>query len=88
MPQTLVVLPPDRGVRLITLPFVLGWDFGVSGIVDAGRVYVSGEKSNTWHRGIGGGVWFLLPARTFGLILDVVGSEGNTRVYGGTRFSY
>ena len=98
---TVAGLPPQRyagdastygtveaRVRLITLPFVLRWDFGVSGIVDAGRVYVSGEKSNTWHRGIGGGVWFLLPARTFGLILDVVGSEGNTRVYGGTRFSY
>ncbi|HEX6808350.1 MAG TPA: BamA/TamA family outer membrane protein [Gemmatimonadaceae bacterium] len=98
---TVAGLPPQRyagdastfgtleaRVRLITLPFVLRWDFGVTAIVDAGRVYVSGERSNTWHRGIGGGVWFVLPARTFGLILDVVTSEGNTRVYGGTRFSY
>ncbi|HEY7878522.1 MAG TPA: hypothetical protein VIC55_09875, partial [Gemmatimonadaceae bacterium] len=35
--------------RLVTLPFVLRWDFGVSGIVDVGRVFVSGETSRTWH---------------------------------------
>ena len=99
--STVAGLPPQRyagdastfgnleaRVRLITLPFVLRWDFGVSGIVDAGRVYVSGEQSSTWHTGIGGGVWALLPARTFGLILDVVTSEGHVTVYGGTRFAY
>jgi hemolysin activation/secretion protein len=74
--------------RLFTLPFVLRWDFGVSGIVDVGRVYLSTESSNTWHTGVGGGVWILLPSRTFGLILDVISSEGSATIYGGTRFAY
>ena len=78
----------EARARLCTLPFVLRWDFGVSGIVDVGRVYLSTETSNTWHTGIGGGVWILLPTRTFGLILDVVSSEGSATVYGGTRFAY
>ena len=78
----------EARARLFTLPFVLRWDFGVSGIVDVGRVFVSTESSNTWHTGVGGGVWILLPSRTFGLILDVVSSEGSATIYGGTRFAY
>jgi hypothetical protein len=31
---------------------------GVMGLADAGRVYVDGEASDTWHAGFGGGVWF------------------------------
>lgn len=33
-------------------------DFGVLGFADAGRVFVDGESSDTWHGSWGGGTWF------------------------------
>jgi hypothetical protein len=30
---------------------------GVLGFADAGRVWLEGESSDTWHTGVGGGVW-------------------------------
>ena len=63
-------------------------DFGVFGLADAGRVYVSGERSDEWHTGVGGGVWFSFyrPANTFSLA--VAKAEGRTRLYfqGGLSF--
>ena len=74
--------------RISRLPFVLRWDLGVSGIVDVGRVFVTGESSNTWHSGVGGGVWAMLPERSFGGTLTVMFSEGSLAAYVGTRFTY
>ena len=45
---------PVATVNLLLLRGV----FGVSGLVDTGRVYLGGESSDTWHVGTGGGVWF------------------------------
>ncbi len=33
---------------------------GLLGFFDQGRVWVDGERSKTWHRGYGGGLWFEL----------------------------
>ncbi len=44
-------------LRLGRLDF-LAADFGVTGVADAGRVFLTGESSRTWHWGAGGGVWF------------------------------
>ncbi len=30
---------------------------GVHGLADAGRVWVAGQRSDTWHSSVGGGVW-------------------------------
>ncbi len=32
--------------------------YGVFGLADAGRVFLDGESSDTWHTGVGGGLWF------------------------------
>ncbi|AHM59475.1 outer membrane protein/protective antigen OMA87 [Flammeovirgaceae bacterium 311] len=39
--------------RLYLLPVKTG----VLGLYDAGRVWANGEKSDTWHRAYGGGIW-------------------------------
>ncbi len=43
--------------------------FGVFGLGDVGRVYLSGETSDRWHASVGGGVWvaFLNRANTLSL---------------------
>lgn len=33
--------------------------WGLLAFVDQGRVWLPGEESDTWHRGYGGGLWFL-----------------------------
>ncbi|CAN5865407.1 hypothetical protein BH20GEM3_BH20GEM3_15540 [soil metagenome] len=38
--------------------YLVRGDVGVLALVDAGRVYVSGESSNRWHTVTGGGLWF------------------------------
>ena len=40
--------------------------FGVFGLGDVGRVYLTGESSDRWHAGLGGGAWiaFLSPGNT------------------------
>jgi hypothetical protein len=58
----------------------LGMQVGLVGVADAGRVFLSGEHSGTWHVGAGGGVW--------GAVLDrlvvnavVVGSQERAYFY-------
>ena len=57
---------------------LLPGDLGVFGLADAGRVYLSGESSDTWHTAFGGGLWvsFLGRANTFSVSL-AHGREGN-----------
>ncbi|MFD2148531.1 hypothetical protein [Mucilaginibacter antarcticus] len=51
--------------------YLLPGTVGVVGFDDVGRVWSPGEKSDTWHMGYGGGVFFL-PAQLI-LIQGVVG---------------
>jgi hypothetical protein len=47
----------DLRLRLGRLTLVLPAHFGVFGLLDAGRVWLEGEDSNTWHTSFGGGIW-------------------------------
>ena len=62
--------------------------FGVFTIADAGRVFVSGESSGTWHTAAGGGIWLaaLHPANV--LTLAVVRGEERTGVYVRAGFQF
>jgi hypothetical protein len=40
--------------------YIFRGEFGLLGFFDNGRVWVPGEKSNTWHSGYGGGFWALV----------------------------
>jgi len=55
-------------------------NFGILGIADVGRVFVSGESSNVWHTGFGGGIWFGLLRSGKGLNVALVDGE-SLRLY-------
>jgi hypothetical protein len=44
-------------VPIANFPFILPWDVGAIGFVDAARVYVDGESPGGWHQGAGAGFW-------------------------------
>jgi len=56
-------------------------EIGVFGLADFGRVYLDGERSDRWHHGFGGGVYFVSPNRNNSLELSVAKSERRTGVY-------
>jgi hypothetical protein len=45
-------------VPLARTKLIVPGTLGVLGLADAGRVYLEGESSDTWHTGFGGGIWF------------------------------
>ena len=75
-------------VRLGKFSIVLPGDFGVFGLGDVGRVYVAGESSDTWHTGVGGGVWFafLDPANT--VTVALARGDERTALYLRAGFAY
>ena len=57
---------------------LLPGDLGAFGLADAGRVYASGESSDTWHTGFGGGLWVSFLGRGNTLSASMAhGREGN-----------
>lgn len=60
--------------------FVPG-EIGFFGLADVGRVYLDGEDSTRWHRGFGGGLYFVSPNRNNSVALSVARSEGRSGVY-------
>jgi hypothetical protein len=73
--------------RLTKLFVFVPWDFGLLGLADAGRVYVSGETSDRWHAAGGGGVWFSLLQRALTFSVALAHGE-RTRVYFQGGFAY
>lgn len=66
----------DLRLRVSRVQFVLPWDFGVLGLADVGRVFVTGESSSTWHPSYGGGVWVAVLDGSFVANLSVAGGGG------------
>jgi len=62
--------------------------FGVFGLGDAGRVYLSGETSDRWHAGAGGGLWFSFLSAANTLSVAAAHSVEGTRVYVRAGFAY
>jgi len=67
--------------RLGRPSLVVPGDFGVFGLADAGRVYVSGETSDRWHAAAGGGLWFAPLSASNTVSVAVARSPGRTAVY-------
>lgn len=61
---------------------------GVLGFVDLGRVFLTGETSHHWHRGYGGGLFFVTPGRHNIVSASVGHSEGNTAFYLRAGFAF
>ena len=56
-------------------------DFGIFGLADVGRVYLSGEESDVWHAAAGGGIWVAFLDRANTMSLAVARSAERTGVY-------
>ncbi len=63
-------------------------EFGVFGLADAGRVFLSGETSRVWHGAAGGGLWFAFLNRVNTLTLAVARSPERTGFYVRAGFAY
>lgn len=63
-------------------------EFGVFGLADAGRVYLSGETSDVWHGAAGGGVWFAFLNRVNTLTIAAARSPESTGIYVRVGFAY
>ena len=60
---------------------LLPGELGVFGLGDVGRVYLSGETSDRWHTGVGGGLWFSFLSRANTLSVAAAHSVEGTRAY-------
>src|SRR5262245_14342395 len=72
------------GRALVLLPV----DFGIFGLADAGRVFFSGDNSNRWHTGVGGGFWFAFLSRSNTVSIAAARSVEGTRLYLRTGFGF
>lgn len=63
-------------LRTYLFPAVLG----IMAFHDMGRVWVEGESSDTWHRGVGGGLWFA-PFNAAVISTEIGASEEDTLFY-------
>ncbi len=63
-------------------------EFGVFGLADAGRVFLSGETSDVWHGAAGGGLWFAFLNRGNTLTVAAARSPERTGYYVRAGFAY
>jgi hypothetical protein len=77
-------------LRLRVAPFFLFFpgEIGVFGLGDAGRVYVEGEESRSWHTAWGGGVWLSFLGRANTLSVAVARSPERTGAYVRAGFAF
>ena len=47
----------DLRLRISRMNLILPGAWGVIAFADVGRVWLEGEESDTWHTGVGGGLW-------------------------------
>jgi hypothetical protein len=66
----------DLRLQVSNIQFVLPWNFGVLGLADVGRVWVSGQESDVWHPSFGGGFWAALLDRSLAASLTVATGAG------------
>ncbi|WP_316794326.1 BamA/TamA family outer membrane protein [Pedobacter frigoris] len=67
----------EMRIRLATfISYVLPGEFGLVGFHDIGRVWKKGERSDLWHNGYGGGVYFAPASMTVLRFMMGHSSEG------------
>jgi hypothetical protein len=75
-------------LRLVGREGTLPLGVGVFGLTDVGRVFVSGESSERWHSGFGGGLWVSLAKPENTASLAFARSEGHLRLYFQAGFTF
>jgi len=56
--------------------YILPGEVGMLGLYDVGRVWAANEQSNTWHQGVGGGLYFAPASLAVVRALAVYSKEG------------
>jgi len=75
--QQMVFNDLQARLRLATLAgYILPGQLGLTGFYDAGRVWIKGEHTNTWHQGTGTGIYFAPASLTVIQIIAGHSSEG------------
>ena len=78
----------DLRIFLAREKIIVPIDIGVHGFADAGRVFLRGETSNTWHASAGGGFWFAPLVRANTVSMSVARSREDTLFYFRFGFHY
>ena len=60
---------------------VLPGEYGLFALADTGRVWLEGERSDRWHTGVGGGLWFAYFERSNTVTIAVARSAERTGFY-------
>lgn len=75
-------------IKVFDARIIVPGEVGVFGFADAGRVWLKGEDSDTWHTSTGGGVWFGVLSRSVTVSLSLARSQEGTRFYAGSGFGF
>ncbi len=68
-------------LSLTRMTLVVPADVGIFGLADAGRVFLDGESSDTWHSAFGGGIWVGFLSRANTLSAAIAKGKERTRLY-------
>lgn len=60
---------------------VLPGEYGLFALADTGRVWLEGERSDRWHTGLGGGLWFAYVERGNTVTVAVASSDEGPGLY-------
>jgi hypothetical protein len=75
-------------LKIGRLVFPVPADVGVFALGDAGRVYVDGEASGSWHTAVGGGIWFALVNRSNLVRVALARGDDRTAITAGVGFAF
>jgi hemolysin activation/secretion protein len=68
-------------LALARFELILPAQLGIFGLADAGRVFVEGESSDTWHSAFGGGLSLSYLQRAYTFSVAVAKGDERTAVY-------
>jgi hemolysin activation/secretion protein len=75
-------------LRVSHINLILPGAWGIEGFGDVGRVWLKGESSDTWHTGVGGGIWLSLLADRMAFSSGISHSTKDDIFYFTGGFSY
>jgi len=78
----------DLRLRVSRIRIVIPGSWGIHGFADAGRVWLEGETSDTWHVGVGGGIWMMALNDRMGFSTGISHSKETNIIYFTGGFNY
>jgi hypothetical protein len=78
----------DLRLKISRITLLLPGHWGLLGFVDSGRVWFGSENSNTWHTGVGGGIWLAFLNYRSTLSTGIAHSKENDLFYLRGEFTF